>query len=185
MKAEFMVPVPHLRLAAPRSTAEDMFRRNAKYVARLGFRLLGRDEGLDDLVQDVFLAATAAQLTTKNEHEQRGWLATVTVRMAGRILRRRRLARFFGLDDGPAERLMSPGAPADTVVFVAQLYRRLDAVPAAERVAWTLRHIEDEPLETVAVLCGVSLATAKRRIAAVQRVLQHAAEDGGGDGDET
>lgn len=167
-----MSTAPHLRLADPPPlAAEDLYARYAKYVARLGFRLLGRDDGLDDLVQDVFLAATAAKLRSSNEHEARGWLATVTVRLAGRVLRRRRLARFFGLDEGPDERLLSTGASPETVTLMAQLYRRLDAAPTAERLAWTLRYVENEPLDEVARLCGCSLATAKRRIAAVQRLV--------------
>jgi RNA polymerase sigma-70 factor (ECF subfamily) len=164
----------HLRLAEPAPTTPDLYVRHARYVARLGFRLLGRDEGLDDLVQDVFLAAAAAKVTSANEHEARGWLATVTVRLAGRVLRRRRLARFFGFDDGPDERLLSSSASPETVAMMAQLYRRLDTVPSQERVAWTLRYVENEPLDEVARLCGCSLATAKRRIAAVQRVLTEA-----------
>ncbi|MBL8917954.1 MAG: RNA polymerase sigma factor [Myxococcaceae bacterium] len=173
-----MSTTPHLRLAGPPAvTVDDFYGRYARYVARLGFRLLGRDDGLDDLVQDVFLAAAAARVVSKSEHELRGWLATVTVRLAGRVLRRRRLARFFGLDEGPDERLLSSGAAPDTVAMMAQLYRRLDAAPTAERLAWTLRYVENEPLDEVARLCGCSLATAKRRIAAVQRLLTEDDDD--------
>jgi RNA polymerase sigma-70 factor (ECF subfamily) len=46
------------------------------------------------------------------------------------------------------------------------VYRALDRLGTAERLAWTLRHVEGERLDAVAQLCGCSLATAKRRIAA-------------------
>jgi DNA-directed RNA polymerase specialized sigma24 family protein len=36
---------------------EALFRQYAPYVARIGHRLLGRGDEVDDLVQDVFLAA--------------------------------------------------------------------------------------------------------------------------------
>lgn len=173
-----MPPSARLRLAPEPVEVTDAYRRLSRYVARLGFRLLGRDEELDDLVQDVFLAATKARLMSGNEHELRGWLATVTVRLCGRRLRRRRLARFLNLDDGPAEQLRASSAPLETVLFVNQLFHRLDAMPSAERLAWSLRYLEDEPLERVAALCGVSLATAKRRIAAVQQRLRDAGEGG-------
>jgi RNA polymerase sigma-70 factor, ECF subfamily len=178
MNAGPMASAPQLRLAPTAELpVEDLYGRYARYVARLGFRLLGRDEGLDDLVQDVFLAATAAKVHSANEHEARGWLATVTVRLAGRVLRRRRLARFFGLGEGPSERLLSTGANADTVAAMALLYRRLEAAPTAERLAWTLRYVENEPLDEVARLCGCSLATAKRRIAAVQRLVTETSDE--------
>jgi RNA polymerase sigma-70 factor (ECF subfamily) len=48
----------------------------------------------------------------------------------------------------------------------------LDRLPVNERLAWSLRHIEGEQLESVAVLCGCSLATAKRRIAAAQQAVE-------------
>ena len=167
-----MILAVPLRLADPPApTADALYRQYARYVARLAFRLVGRDGDVDDLVQDVFLAATAAKVKSSNEHELKGWLSTVTVRLASKRLRRRRLARFFGFDDAPDERLLSPGASPEMVTLVAQLYRRLDSLPTAERLAWTLRHVENEPLEEVARVCGCSLATAKRRIAAVQAAL--------------
>ena len=54
---------PHLRVVgavASASVALDfdaLFRRYSPYVASIGLRLLGRDDELDDLVQDVFLEA--------------------------------------------------------------------------------------------------------------------------------
>jgi DNA-directed RNA polymerase specialized sigma24 family protein len=36
---------------------DDLFQLYAPYVATIGFRLLGRDHELDDLVQDVFIEA--------------------------------------------------------------------------------------------------------------------------------
>jgi RNA polymerase sigma-70 factor (ECF subfamily) len=58
-----------------------------------------------------------------------------------------------------------------------RIYRLLDELPANERLAWTLRHIEGEQVEAVASLCGCSLATAKRRIAAAQTFLARTLDD--------
>jgi len=44
-------------------------------------------------------------------------------------------------------------------------------VPTQERLAWSLRYLEGEPLDMVAASCGCSLATAKRRISAAKRVI--------------
>jgi RNA polymerase sigma-70 factor (ECF subfamily) len=43
-------------------------------------------------------------------------------------------------------------------------------------VAWTLRHVEGESLEEVAVLCDCSLATAKRRIASAHEKIKQRLE---------
>ncbi len=53
----------------------------------------------------------------------------------------------------------------------------LDQLPVRERIAWVLRRLEREPLETVAELCNCSLATAKRRVAAAQDKLRRAVGD--------
>jgi RNA polymerase sigma-70 factor, ECF subfamily len=137
----------------------------------LAYRLVGREGDVDDLVQDVFVAAWESMPLLDDPQAIRGWLSRVTVRLAGRRLRRRRLAQFFGFDDEePLELATSALSPESHAVMV-QLYRRLDLLPVAERLAWTLRHVEDEPLETVAALCGCSLSTAKRRIARAQKAL--------------
>jgi hypothetical protein len=66
--------------------------------------------------------------------------------------------------------------PEDRVLLV-RIYRLLDELPAQERLAWTLRYVEGEQVETVASLCGCSLATAKRRIAAAQTFLARTLSD--------
>ena len=59
-----------------------------------------------------------------------------------------------------------------------EVYRALDAISAPERVAWTLRHVEGESLEEVALLCDCSLATAKRRIASAHEKIKRRLEGG-------
>jgi RNA polymerase sigma-70 factor (ECF subfamily) len=148
------------------------FRRYSRYVAAVALRLIGRDDELDDVVQEVFLAALRGLPRLREAEAVKGWLATVTVRVAGRRLRRRRLRTFLGLDHAPDyERLAAPDAPADERALLSRVYLALDALPVRERLAFCLRHVEGEPLERVAELCGCSLATAKRRIAAVQARL--------------
>jgi RNA polymerase sigma-70 factor (ECF subfamily) len=48
----------------------------------------------------------------------------------------------------------------------------LDELPAKERIAWVLRHLEGEQLEDVARIVGCSLATVKRRIAAAHETVK-------------
>jgi RNA polymerase sigma-70 factor (ECF subfamily) len=51
---------------------------------------------------------------------------------------------------------------------LGRVYTLLEHLPVDARIAWTLRQVEGEQLEAVAAICGCSLATAKRRIGAVQ-----------------
>ena len=73
----------------------DLFLRYAPYVAKIGFKLLGRDDELDDLVQDVFIEAHRGLAQLRTAEAAKGWLARITVRRAVRRLRRQRLRAFF------------------------------------------------------------------------------------------
>lgn len=163
---------PALRLAEPAPANGDLYERYAGYVARLAFRLLGRDADLDDLVQDTFLEAYRSMPALAEAHSVKRWLATVAVRLAGRKLRRRRLATFLGFDDGAHdEHLLAPGASPELQLELRRVYARFESLPTRQRVAWALRHLEGEAMEDVARLSGCSLATAKRLVSAANEAL--------------
>src|SRR5882724_4133635 len=104
---------PSLRLVTteplPADELEAVFRGHARYVAAIALRLLGCDDEVDDVVQEVFVAAMRGLHTLREPAAIRGWLATVAVRVARRKLRRRRFRVFVGLDAMPDfARLVAP-----------------------------------------------------------------------------
>jgi RNA polymerase sigma-70 factor (ECF subfamily) len=97
------------------------------------------------------------------------------VNVARRRLRRRRLASRFFFDRPPPYLEVASGeASPEERLLIARVYSALDRVPVDERVAWSLRHLAGERLDEVAVLCGCSLATVKRRIASAHEALKEA-----------
>ncbi len=178
-----MKPVP-LSLCAPMAeeaeplTLDAIYRRYARYVAAVAFRLLGRDDEVDDLVQEVFIEALRWVGALRDAAALRGWLATVTVRRARRKLQRRRVRGFLGLDRGYSyDGVAASGATPEERVLLSRVYEELDRLTVEERLAWTLRHVEGERLEAVAAACACSLATVKRRIAAAQAALDRELAD--------
>ncbi|GAC1358908.1 MAG: sigma-70 family RNA polymerase sigma factor [Polyangiales bacterium] len=162
--------------AAP--SLEALYRQHSAYVAGIAYRLLGRDGDVDDVVQDVFLSAWKGIGALRDPGALKGWLATVTVRIARRKLRMRRLKQVFRLDDEPQyENVPAPGASPDEKVLLSRVYSLLDGLPVDQRLAWTLRFVERQQLDDVARLCGCSLATAKRRISAAQAALDGVIHD--------
>lgn len=153
-------------------TLEALYEDYAPYVGAVASRLLGRASEVEDVVQDVFAVAVRGLRRRDDEREVKGWLAKVTVRRCVRQLRLRRLWSFVDGSASPSyERLAEPSAGPEERRLVSEVYRAMDRLPAHERVAWTLRHVEGETLEDVARLCGCSLATAKRRIASAHEKL--------------
>ncbi|MFZ5469723.1 MAG: RNA polymerase sigma factor [Myxococcota bacterium] len=179
---------PALRVVAPMGSEkapfepgrlDTVFRYHASYVAAVAFKLLGRDDEVDDVVQEVFLAATQGLRQLREPEAIKGWLATVTVRVARRHLRKRKFLSFFGASEkpAPAELISSDASPHDRALL-SRIFSVLEELPVQARIAWTLRHVEGERLEAVARLCGCSLATAKRRIAAAHEVIERLLSDG-------
>lgn len=157
---------------------EDVFRAHARSVGSLAFRLMGRDDEVNDVVQDVFFHAMGKLKQLRDPAAVRGWLATVTLRMVRRRLRVRRVKGFLGLEaTPPGDQLIAPGVSPDDRALLGQVYQALDDLPVNDRLAWVLRHVEGEQLDDVARLCGCSLATAKRRIAAAQAALDEVIAD--------
>lgn len=152
-----------------------LFRAHAKMVAAIGFRILGRSHEVEDLVQDVFLDACRDLARLRNPDALQSWLAVCTIRRARKRLRARRLRHLLGLDEAADyENMAHPSASATQQAVMSRLYTLLDRLPVEDRLAWTLRYVEGEELQTVAQLCGCSLATAKRRIARAANAIAEA-----------
>jgi len=155
-----------------------VFRRFAPYVERVALRVLGPQGDIDDLVQDVFLDAHRGLRSLRDAQAVKGWLATVTIRKARRRLRRQRLLALIGLDTPvDPELVIDAGRDPEERAVITSAYRVLDDISPDARIAWVLRCIEGEPLERVAEICGISRATAHRRVRQAQEALQGAFGD--------
>lgn len=156
----------------------ELFRRYSPYVARIGLRMLGRESDVDDLIQEVFLAAFRQRHQVRDPLALKGWLATIAVRSARKQLRRRRLRSFVGIDTVAPLELADNGMSPERRALLSRVYTTLDQIPVNQRLAWTLRHVEGQKLDEVARHCRCSLATAKRRIAAAHGRMLAEFEDG-------
>jgi RNA polymerase sigma-70 factor, ECF subfamily len=174
---------PRLRVVRPSEVAagpvdfDVLILRYAPYVAGVAARLLGRDDHeVEDVAQDVFWIASRRLASLHSLEAARPWLVTVTVRVVRRRLRRRRWRQLF---QRPPEALDVPasGATPEERALLQRMYRVLETARAEDRLAWLLRHVEQERLEDVALACDCSLATAKRRIAAVQEIFRGVLDD--------
>ncbi len=157
---------------------DDAFRMYARLVASIGFRILGRRSEVEDLVQDVFVEAGKWATRIEDPAALKHWLITVTVRAARHRLRRARFAAMLGFGTPVSyEDVAGSEASPSERALLAEVYRVLDRLPVSDRIAWTLRYVQGESLGEVAELCGCSLATAKRRIAAAQEAILEALSD--------
>lgn len=159
----------HAGVPVPQSF-EELFRRFAPYVGAIALKILGRDDEVDDLVQEVFIKAHRGLSKLKDPQAVRPWLATITVRMARRRLRLYWFSRVFRLNE-VGEGLVDSQASPEQRALVSSVYRLLEKMPANERIVWVLRQVEGQTLEQIAEICECSLSTVQRRLRAAREYM--------------
>lgn len=161
-----------LARAGESAAFEALFRRHSAYAMALGVRVQGSPTDIEDIVHDAFLRIFDRLDTLRSGASFRPWLASVVVSLVRTRLRRRRMLGLLGLstaDPIDLDSLVTPDAGPEVRAQLAQVYAVLRQVPVDQSICWTLRYVEGRKLEEVADVVGCSLATAKRRIAAVQQ----------------
>lgn len=141
----------------------------------LAYRLLGRDDDIDDLVQESLVQAHANLDRLQEPQAFASWLCAIVVRTAYKTLRKRRLLSRLGFrspDVIDVDAIVSRDAPPDVALELRQIYGAIGELPPKLRVPFVLRRIEGIPLEEVAKLIGASRATTKRRIALAAEIIQ-------------
>lgn len=157
-----------------------LFDRFAPHVERLLRRVLGPDPELADVVQETFVQAMTSARNLRDPGSLKSWLSSIAVHTARGLIRRRRVRSWLRFWDPEAlPETIDPGN-ADTTVREAlvRTYAILAALPADERIAFTLRFVEGMELAEAAAVSRCSLATIKRRIdRALEQFVQAARGD--------
>jgi RNA polymerase sigma-70 factor (ECF subfamily) len=158
------------------SARRELFERHVAMVNRLAFVLLGRDDELDDLVQDVFVEALSSLGRLREPGAFPAWLRRLTVQTSWTFVRRRRLRERLGLGRGDrpdaVEGLLSPTATPETLAELRSMFRAVERLPSALRMVLLLRRVEGLQLEEIAALTASSLATVKRRLTKAESMIK-------------
>ena len=154
---------------------EALYRRYARMVNGLAWRLMPGDPDLEDLVQDVFVQALGSLGRLTEPAAFGSWLGSITVRTAHKRIRRKRLRTRLGLvtrEPIDVDALISASAPPDVQSELRAVYTVLDQLSAEERIALVLRRVEGMQLAAIAAHMGLSLATVKRRLESAEAKLK-------------
>jgi RNA polymerase sigma-70 factor, ECF subfamily len=149
-----------------RSAQRALYERHLDRTMARVWRLLGRVTEAQDVVQDAFFEAFRDLDQLRDGAHFDRWLMRIAVHQVHRRFRRRRLLRVLGLDRGADDLTLTaiadPNANSKSSTLLSELHAALASLPANERLAWMLRHVEGAELSEVADQCSCSLATAKR-----------------------
>jgi RNA polymerase sigma-70 factor (ECF subfamily) len=150
----------------------ELFHEYERYVASIGTRILGPNNGADDLVQEVFLVIYQEFHKLRGLSSVKAWLATIATRLAWR--QRGRPWLYSKLSLAQVEEvtpLESTEASPELQADLAVLLERLRAMPSSLREPWLLRFIDGETLPRIAELCDCSQSTVQRRLREAGEVM--------------
>jgi RNA polymerase sigma-70 factor, ECF subfamily len=155
---------------------EALFRRHAPRLSGLAFRVMGRDDEIDDLVQDTFIAALSSLERLDKPDAFASWVGGILVRQAYKKIRRRRMLARLGLGRAATaidlDELVSQASSPERAAEIRVLYAVVESMPADLRIPLVLHRVEGLGLAEVAEMMNVSLATVKRRIAEGHATLE-------------
>jgi len=136
-------------------------------VARLAYRLLGWPGDVDDVVQEVFLAALRGRRRFRGRASLSTWLTAITINKC-RSHRRKRLLQLRLVAGSRAKGSQTPAAPADQQTTdretLDRVRRAVRVLPARYREVVVLRYLEEMPVETVGEVLRISRNTVQVRL---------------------
>ena len=161
--------VEALRAGHP-GAAATLYDRYAVRV-RLTLRsILGPDNDIPDLLQEVFIRALDGMDKLRDTERLGGWLMGIAVFVAHAQIRLRSRRRWLGLFSPERTRPRQLEQPSsDARRALGEVYDVLDELPVDQRMAFVLRHLHGTSLGEAADACETSLATFKRRLARAER----------------
>jgi RNA polymerase sigma-70 factor (ECF subfamily) len=161
--------VDALRAGHPGAAAA-LYDRYAGQI-RLTLRsILGPDDDIPDLLQEVFIRALDRVDALRDVSRLASWLTGIAVfvgRAQIRLRSRRRWLRFFSPERTETQQREQPSSDARRAL--REVYAVLDRMPPDERMAFVLRYIHGTTLVEAAEACETSLATIKRRLTRAEK----------------
>lgn len=140
---------------------EELYRAHSAHVRRVVQRMLPSSPEVDDVVQEVFLAAFQGLGGLANEGALRAWLRTVAIRRCLKVIRRRYACKeeLYGMKCAH-----EPATDSAQESFAQDLYLALGELPVELRRPWVSLRIEGLGFSGVAEAFALSPSTVKRRI---------------------
>jgi RNA polymerase sigma-70 factor, ECF subfamily len=162
-----------------RPTIEALFRQHGRDVCRIVRRLVGpraSEADVDDLCQQVFLAAHKDLPRFRGDSAPRTWLYGIATRVVLMHFRswRRRLAALAAFAD--ATRMTETPPPTAEATFadreqLMRVSRALDSIKPEKRVVFVLHEVEGLAGKEIAAILGIPEATVFTRLYYARREL--------------
>jgi RNA polymerase sigma factor (sigma-70 family) len=155
----------------PGDAFDRLVAENQDRVARLVYRLSGWHGDVDDLVQDVFLAAFKGLRDFRDESTQWTWLARIAINRC-RSHRRRKILEFRWLKRAAADGVAETVPNLERDETSQQVRKAVATLHAKDREVIVLYYIEDWPVAEISQALGVSPAAIDVRLHRARQKLR-------------
>ena len=132
--------------------------------ARFAVHMLGNREDAEEALQDAFLRAYKALPRYEERERFAAWLFRLLVNRCRTAAgpRRRREQMFIASDVAMMSASVRPGV--DDAAWREEISRALAQLPADQREAFLLKHVEDLSYEEISEITGVGISALKMRV---------------------
>ena len=152
--------------------------RHAAACLRFATRMLGERSDAEDVAQETFLRAFKALAHYDERLPFRTWLFSILInRCRTALSQRTRRERRVVFDNEALER-SSVEAAQDAMELREELNRAIANLPAEQREAFLLRHVEDLSYEEIMSVTGAGMSALKMRVKRACERLQQLLADG-------
>jgi RNA polymerase sigma-70 factor (ECF subfamily) len=139
---------------------------------RFALHMVGNREDAEEAVQDTFVRVYHNLGRFRDDARFEPWLFRILAnRCRSLIVKRKRHSVLIQYGDVP-ERAGAVTNTMDGRDWTEEIHRVLDTLPAEQREAFLLRHVEDMAYEDIAAVTGVGLSALRMRVKRACDVLR-------------
>jgi len=157
------------------SAFDAIVRGHCSDIAALANRLLAWPGDVDDVVQDVFLAAYLGLKKFRCRSTLKTWLFTITINQCRRH-RYRQMLRLKALSKHSRNASPAPADAADKPAISKETFSRVQravrALPPKYREPIVLRHLQELPMKHVSDILGITVNTLQVRLSRARKRLK-------------
>lgn len=156
---------------------ESLIEQYSGDIALLANRLLGWPGEVEDITQDVFLAAFIGFKKFRHDCDIKSWLFTITINKCRtfrykQLFHRRKIIKILDAESHPA----ADNKMLDDETF-HKVRQAIKALPAKYREAVVLRYLQELEIEEVSRILGISVNTLHVRLSRARERLKNELKD--------
>ncbi len=158
------------------SVFERIVQQYTAEIAVLANRLLGWPGDVEDITQDIFLAAYLGLKKFRCDCSLKTWLFTITTNRC-RSYRYKRMLRLRFFSQAADKAASARGRAADKVSMDSETFERVrqavTALPAKYREPIVLRYLQEVSTDEISRILGISENTLQVRLTRAKKRLRH------------